>query len=483
MNKIPYKTIVLISALLFIVIGCTKDFEDMNVNPNEPSLVPTSYLLTNAQFNIMDGIWDEWWNGRQGLLYSQYWSQTAYSEESRFQPRTNITNTYWNLFYLNMMDLQNIIEINTNEDTKGSAAAYGPNENQIAVAKIMKAFTFHMLTDIWGDIPYTDALTGLDNIHPSYSKQSDIYTDLLAELKAAQAMIVSGNIEGDMIYGGDMTKWKKFANSLRMRVALRTSKVNPTGYKAEVQAAIDAGVFTSVDDDAYFQFSAGNEASSNPLYLAYFVDNRTDFAVSELMINTLKNNSDPRLSLYADPAVNTGTYEGLEYGLDNSNTAAAAGTSGDAVSLPSAAVVLAQDAKAWMMTYAEVCFIKSEIMDWDQGEYQNGIKAAMVTWGVSEADADTYIAAAPAASAETVATEKWLALYMQGNQGWFEVRRTGYPALGLPADGTLEDIGNRNYPSRLYYPDREQVVNNGSYLDAVAAQGTDGLGTRLWWDN
>ena len=288
MKKISYKTIVLFSAFLFLMLGCTKDFEKMNVNPNEPAVVPTQYLLTNAEFRIMDYIWDEWWNGRQGLVYSQYWSQTAYTEESRFEPRVNITNSYWGFFYTNMMDLENIIELNTNEDTKGTAAASGPNENQIAVARIMKAFTFHMMTDIWGDIPYT--------------RQQDIYTDLLKELTEAQAMIVPGNIYGDIIYGGDMTKWKKFANSLRMRIALRTSKVDPD-YKAKVQAAIDAGVFESYEDDAYFQFD--NIAPGyNPLYEAIVVSGRPpDFAVSEFMINTLIGLNDPRLSVYAEKAV------------------------------------------------------------------------------------------------------------------------------------------------------------------------------------
>ena len=481
MNKISYKTIVLISALLFIVIGCTKDFEDMNVNPNQPAVVPTSYLLTNAQFNIMDGIWDEWWNGRQGLLYSQYWSQTAYSDESRFLPRTSITNTYWNLFYLNMMDLQNIIDLNTNDDTKGPSAAYGPNANQIAVAMIIKAYTFHMMTDIWGDIPFSESLAALDGMSPKYDKQQDIYAQLQIDLKAAQGMIVDGDIEGDMIYGGDMTKWKKFANSLRMRIALRSSKAN-ANYMAQIQEAISDGVFESHDDDAYFQFSGAVQASNNPLYLAFFVDNRTDFAVSEPLINTLKDLNDPRLSIYADPSVSSGEFAGLQYGLDNANTAAAAGPSGDDVSLPSAAVVLAADANAYMMTYGEVCFIKSEINGWDQTEYENGISASMKTWGVADDDITAYIAAVPAASAENVATQKWLGLYMQGNQGWFEVRRTGFPVLAAPADGALEDIGSRNFPSRLFYPNREQIVNGAQYDAAVGQQGADLLSTKVWWD-
>ena len=486
MNKISYKTIVLISALLFIVIGCTKDFEEMNYDPNEPTSVPPEYLLTNAEFRIMDYIWDEWWNGRQGLVYSQYWSQTAYTEESRFEPRGNITDSYWGYFYTNMMDLQEIIKLNTDEDTKGTAAASGPNENQIAVARIMKAFTYQMMTDIWGDIPYFDALQSTENTSPSYSKQSEIYTDLLKELTEAQAMIVAGDINGDIIYGGDMTKWKKFANSLRMRIALRTSKVN-ANYIADIEAAIADGPFDGFEDDAFLTFD-GIAPGYNPLYESAIVSGRPpDFAVSEPMINALVGLNDPRLPLYADKAAAFDTtstpYRGLPYGLNATEAPGIAGPGSENVSLPSVATVLAPDAKGWMMTYGEVCFIKSEIMGWDQTEYENGIEASMLTWGVDAADAATFIAAVPAASAESVGLQKWIGLYMQGNQGWFEWRRTGQPDLQPCVAGSLGDIGTRNIASRLFYPQEEQVVNGTQYEAAVAQQGLDQLYTRVWWDN
>lgn len=485
MKKTSYKTIVLFSMLLFMLLGCTKDFEDINTNPNQPTSVPTEYLLTNAEFRIMDFIWDEWWNGRQGLVYSQYWSQTAYTEESRFEPRVNVTNNYWSYFYTNMMDLEQIIIINTDEDTKGPAAASGPNENQIAVARIMKAFTFQMMTDIWGDIPYFDALKGIDNISPSYSKQQDIYTDLLKELTEAQAMIVDGDINGDVIYGGDMTKWKKFANSLRMRVALRTSKVNPD-YMAEIQAAITAGAFESYEDDAYFMFDS-KSPGYNPLYEAAIVSGRPpDFAVSEPLISLLVETNDPRLPLYADPAAkfvdDPVPFRGLAYGLSATDAPGIAGPGGENVSLPSLDIVLAPAAKGWMMTYGEVCFIKSEIMGWDQSEYEKGIEASMLTWGVAADEVSTYLSTVAPASAETVGTQKWIGMYMQGNQGWFEWRRTGYPMLEGPEAGPLGDIGNRIIASRLFYPSREQVVNGEQYDAAVVQFGADQLYTRVWWD-
>jgi len=486
MKKTNKGLIILLSAMLLLTIGCTKDFEDINIDPNQPTISPTSYLLTNAQRSIMDDMWDEWWNGRFGLQYSQYWSQVVYTEESRYQPRLNVTNSYWGYLYRDMMDLQNIIDINTNDDTKGDAQAYGSNDNQIAVARILKAFTFHFMTDTWGDIPYTEALMGSENIAPAYTLQEDIYADLLKELTEAQAQIdvTANGVEGDVIYNGDMTKWKKFANSLRMRIALRTSKVD-VNYMTKVQAAITAGAFDSPGDDAYFTFD-GASPSYNPLYEAFFVDNRHDFAVSQVMINTLVALDDPRLTLYADMPVDTSqyhnAYHGMPYGMDGPSATSYSGASGDYVSLPAANTVLAANAKACLMNYAEVCFIKSEIAGFDQTEYENGITASMTAWGVVAGDITTYLLTVPVADAENVLTQKWLGNYMQGLQGWYEWRRTGYPVLAGPVDGALDDTGNRDIASRRPYPTDEQTLNEASYKAAVASQGADLIKTRVWWD-
>ena len=478
--------IIFISVVLFLTISCTKDFEEINTNPNQPVTVPTSYLLTNAQFTIFDDMWDEWWNGRFGLQYSQYWSQVVYTEESRYQPRVNITNTYWGLFYTDMMDLQRIIEINTDPETSGIAQAYGSNNNQIAVSRILKAYTFHTMTDIWGDIPYFEALKGADNTSPAYTPQEDIYADLLKELKEAQAQIeLSGDgVEGDIIFGGDMAKWKALANSLRMRIALRTSNVN-ANYITEIQDAITDGAITSTAGDAYFTFDPASP-SYNPLYEAFFVDNRHDFAVSEPMIDMLTGLSDPRLPLFADPPVDPtyygDPYHGMPYGMDNSDATAYSGPSGDYVSLPAASTVLAADGRAYLMTYAEICFIKSEIASFSQSEYENGIEASMTTWGVDPTDIATYLASVPAASAENVGNQKWIANYMQGIQGWFEWRRTGYPQLSGPVGTVTPDLGGRIMPSRRPYPNDEQVLNEASYTAAVNSQGADNVATRVWWD-
>ncbi len=476
------KILILLTLIIFGISGCTDDFQEINTNPNEPVEVPTSFLLTNVQRTIMDDMWDEWWNGRFGLLYSQYWSQVVYTDESRYNPRPNITNTYWSLFYTDMTDLQEIIRLNTDEATAGLAVVSGSNNNQIAVARILKAFVFQMMTDVWGDIPYTDALKGTEELSPAYTPQSEIYADLLIELTEAQDQIEpeAAGVEGDIIYGGDMEKWQKFGNSLRMRVAMRTSKVDAS-YASKVQAAIDAGAFESYEDDAQFVFDP-SDPSFNPLYESYFVDNRTDFAVSEPLINALQTLNDPRLPIYADLPVEGTDYVGMPYGMDDDTATAVSGPSGSFVSLPNATNVIGASSPAFLMNYAEVCFIKSEINGWDQTEYENGVRASCRAWGVDEADIDTYIASLPAASEETVLTQKWLALYMQGLQGWFEWRRTGYPVLEGPFSGAFNDTGDRPIPSRLYYPSDEQLLNETEYNAAITRQGQDNLRTRVWWD-
>jgi len=478
--------IIFIAVMLFLTISCTKDFEEINTNPNEPTEVPTSYLLTNAQRTIFDDMWDEWWNGRFGLQYSQYWSQVVYTEESRYQPRVNITNTYWRLLYTDIMDLQEIIRLNTDAETSGIASASGSNNNQIAVARILKAFVFHMLTDTWGDIPYFEALQGASNSSPAYTPQEDIYADLLKELKEAQAQIeLSGaGVVGDIIFDGDMEMWKKLANSLRMRIALRSSKVS-ANYIAEIQDAITDGPFTSSADDAFFTFDPA-APSYNPLYENFFIDNRHDFAVSAPMVDMLNGLSDPRLPIFADKPIDTteygASYTGMPYGMDNADATSYSGPSGYYVSLPAENTVLAADARAFLMTYAEVCFIKAEINGWDQIEYENGIEASMETWGVDAGVTATYIAGVPAASEENVMNQKWIANYMQGLQGWFEWRRTGYPTLSGPQGTVLGDCGNRIMPSRRPYPTDEQVLNEANYNAAVTSQGADNLSTRVWWD-
>jgi hypothetical protein len=490
------------------LVACDTNFEEINTDPNKPNEVPTSYLLTSSQKQLMDEIWDEWNNGRFGLMYSQYWSQVAYSEESRYQFRTSTVDAFWKALYSGadnatngggMRNIEEIILINKAKIEASEDEAFKAQlNNQIAVARIMKAWIFQMMTDIWGDIPYSGDYNG-DNAalknealkdeitHPVYDSQKEIYHDLLQELKEAAAQIdadASGFAGGDLYYNGDMDNWKKLANSLRLRVAMRMADVDADG-KAEAAvrelAADPSQLIASNSQNAVLAYLSGSP-NNNPLNEAY--KTRIDFAVSATLTDKLKDLSDPRLSIFAAPAPNGG-YHGVTYGL-----AAPEDLNPDTYSLPSDAVIGAT-APGIIMNYAEVEFLLAEAAERystgsAEAHFKAGVKASLNEWGVAAGDIAAYMANISYDAAnwkQSIGTQKWLALYMQGVQGWTEWRRLDFGVLQMPADGILSSAGTTVIPTRLVYPISEQQLNNKQYIDALAAQGiSDSQGEKLWWD-
>lgn len=503
-NIINHIKVLMLTGVILAMSAC-EDFEEMNTNPNQPPVVPTAALLTSAQKQLMDHIWDEWHNGRFGMLYAQYWAANEYTDESRYQLRQGVNDNYWLYYYAGrdasltgdpngggLRDLQEIIRLN--EERPQDFAAYGDTENQIAIARIMKAWIFQIITDIWGDVPYTEALQGSDAVSPAYTPQSEIYADLLKELTEASNMInveESGFATGDLIYDGDMAKWKKFANSLKLRVAIRMADREPAMAATAIQEAVTAGVFESNDDNALLRY-VDAVPNNNPLNEDR--KTRADFAVSEPLIDLLKKYNDPRLDNYAAPNAN-GEYVGLTYGLTQAQAGAIPNS---AVSQPSEEV-LAPDAPGVYIDYAEVLFTLAEavargfISGDAAGYYNEAIEASMEFWANLGGEAvdptvvqNYYTTIAPYDPAnwrQSIGEQKWLALYMQGIQGWTEWRRLDFTGvLEPPAAGPLVDVGPAGIPLRVTYPVSEQRLNRASYDEAVSRQGGDNLGTRVWWD-
>ncbi|MGE5317407.1 MAG: SusD/RagB family nutrient-binding outer membrane lipoprotein, partial [Chloroflexota bacterium] len=205
--------------LVVMAVGCTKDYKEINTDPNRPKEVPTVNLISTAEKSLTDDIFDEWFSGRQGLLWSQFWAQRNYTEEDRFIIRQNTNNTYWRLIYTDMMDLQQIINIASDPaKVPGINAYYGDAVGQVAVANILKSYVFQLLASTYGDVPYEEAFDAVNNPTPAYSSQKVIYLDLFAKLKAAADYLETSGTQvftsGDLIYDGDPQKWAKFANSL-----------------------------------------------------------------------------------------------------------------------------------------------------------------------------------------------------------------------------------------------------------------------------
>ncbi|QNL48634.1 SusD/RagB family nutrient-binding outer membrane lipoprotein [Olivibacter sp. SDN3] len=500
-------------AIFFISACSDKKLSEINDDPNRPGSVPTPNILLSAEKQLIDNIRNEQFSLRGTMLFAQYYSQNIYTDQSRYDIPRSYSDDFWASSYKALNNLNEIIKLNSDEETKSiaSAGTAGSNADQIAISRILKAFIFHSLTDVFGNVPYESygnkdpefqALQqNPDNYTPAYASQEKIYVDLLAELQAAADTLLknpTANTFGtaDVIYQGDNHKWAKFANSLRLRLATRISVQNPLLSEEHFTDALEKGVFESNADNATFKYSsaAPNEA---PLFRATVTANRRDFAVSHVLINALTGElgpfqvEDPRLSRYALPNAQ-GNYVGQPYGLPLE----AGGLNGPtAISLPGS-VVNAADFAEVLQEYAEVQFLISEYNNWDDASYRKGVEASLTRWGIPADEASAFAADLPAANEETVLTQKYLALFTQGLEAWSEIRRTGFPIFLIKpgevvwrrqtengiVNYTFQPLFGNGIPERLYYPNKEQNVNRENYQQALAAQGDDVITTALWWN-
>lgn len=501
------KTIKYISAMVVIfsalvLPGCKKNFDNINNDPNSPKEVPNSYLLSGAEKGVIDHTCDYWWNGNVGAQLAQYWASNTYTDESRYFFRTNVTNDYWGYFYAGgindatttgvnvggLEELQTIIN-NCKANPLKYAATGDPN-NQIAIATALKVWLMQNITDTWGDVPYSKALLGAANTQPAFDKQSDIYPALIAELDTAYARInLSGAaVQGDLVYGGDITGWKKFMNSLKLRLALRMSDRNPALANQKMTEAINGGVITLASDAALFPY-VSSTPNFNPYYYEYAQVGRRDFSSTKVMVDLLNGLNDPRVGQYYS-SVGEGTYVGRPYGQSDAN---AVTMSPNSVSQPSPYVESATFPGIYM-DLAQVDFMLAEaaargvaVAGDPASNYKKAIQASFDFW--SAGNATTYLAQSTVDYAtligsgktykQVIGAQKWIALYMQGIQGWIEWRRLDFGILQLPVDGVEQGTG---IPTRMLYPVNEQITNAKSYAGAVANMGPDLLSTKVWWD-
>jgi hypothetical protein len=315
-----------------------------------------------------------------------------------------------------------------------------------------------------------------------------VYSNLIAMIDDALSGMDGGaGPQGDQVYGGDMDMWAKFGNSLKLRVAMRMSDVNSSAAKAAAEAALGSGaLIVANSDNAMFNYLSG-APNNNPINED--AKTRNDFAASNTMVNWLDSLNDPRMMAYYAPNAD-GEYVGEVYGLDEANAAL---TPDDAVSQRSS-VILAGDFPGIYFDAAQTHFLAAEAAarGWSsilsaEEHYNAAIELSMNFWGIEDAAAIAdYLAQDGVAYAtagadwkEAIGRQKWIALYMQGYEGWAEWRRLDFGVLQLPADGVLQGDG---IPHRMQYPLDEQTLNNASWSAGVAANGGDELNTPLWWD-
>ena len=493
------------------------DLDSLNENPNAPSSVPSNMLMEGAEKWTMDNIYDNWFSGRQCLAYSQQWTQRNYTEEDRYQIRESVNNSYFNYLYMGLANFDKVIKMNTDEATKNVASVYGANCNQIAAAKIMKVWLMDVITDTWGNVPYSDIAQLEDNgvLYCKYDDQKDIYAGMISELDEAVGMIdenQSAFTSGDVIFGGDASKWKKFGNSLKCRLAIHMSKVD-SNWKKYIAEAVASGVMESNDDAAKFTYaSSGSDYCK--FYEGFYIDGRNDFTITNVLTKLMlgkkddlngkshpwEGTVDPRISIYTNKNAQ-GTYDGIPYACPTGTQDKFRSTSpnwSDGQPL-----VLTKTYAVPLMTYAELKFILCEYNGYDAEDYKEGVKASIEYWydlagqSISDADVTAYVdAVSTNVDAETCAIQKYIDLFTNGTEAWTELRRTGYPnQLLRPGEITAVYNGNNvkfeplsevkgMIISRVKYPTNESTLNGTNWNEAVKklTDGTNNYYSKMFWD-
>lgn len=471
------KKYLLIPVSLFVLASCTKDISRFNEQTKKPEVVPADPLFSNGIRNLTDGITSPSVNTNVFRFTVQHWAATTYQDEPQYDFTTRaIPQAWWARMYRDVLrDLDEAKKLAAADQTIPEA----DRNNKVAIADIMEVYTFSILVNSFGNVPYSEALD-YENVFPKYDDAATIYTDLFKRIDADLALLdetAPGFSESaDFLYHGDVAGWIKFANSLKIRMALTVADADPTA-QAAFEAA-DAGAFSSADDNAMFPYLP-TTPNTNPVWFELVQSGRQDMVAGETLLNTLDDMSDPRLGLFFQPN-DDGVYVGGIVG-DN-NTFSEVSKPSDQMQEP--------DFPGVLLDYAEVEFYRAEAAarGWATSgtaaeHYNNAITANIIAWGGTETQAATYLARPDVAYAtaagdwkEKIGFQKWIALYNRPVEGWTELRRLDQPALPAPV-GAIS-----GFPNRFPYPGNEQQLNGTNYTAAVSAIGGDEVETKIFWD-
>jgi hypothetical protein len=497
-----FTSILIGSLLLGLNTGCKKlaDFGTTNVNPNGSNYVSTGSLISAVEARLGSrtyGLNDPAAETLAGF-FAQYFAEPTYPGSSKYTtPQVNASGFYAGA----LNDLKAVIDRNTAPASKVLAATSGSNENQIAIARILRAYIFWTIADRWGDVPYSEALQGTAILTPKYDKQELIYKDLLKELTEADAQFdpAGVTVKPENIFSGDVTKWKKTANSLRMLIALRMSKVYPNAgdlAATEFSSALNSGNIIDANADNFALTYAGNTLQFNNPWNA--TGNSADLGESQTMTDALSNMGDNRINAFGT------TPTGVPYGLSSGAPAA------------TYAKILATAFKANNSTFVfisagDVLLAKAEGIErgWVSGlttadaqlAYNAGVTASYGRWNLTvpagylaggPADYNTGAGAGAIGGASVAGTngststklsrinlQQWFSFYPNGIQGWSNWRRTGVPDL-KPTVNAVNTTGQ--IPRRYTYGNLDYSLNAEQVALAAIAIGGDKQDTRVWWD-
>lgn len=481
-----------LAALTFgLLANSCGDFGDINEDPNNPSLPNTGYMFTYACFYVpnfvMVGTYNPW-----NQMFPAYIAEPTNLQYGTFSVGPSFATSNYYLYMIK--SLETIIKLNTDEETKDQSyvLAFGSNRNQIAVARTLRAFGYMHLTDILGMIPYSEAMKGDsdENFTPAFDTQESIYEDLDRELTEAYEQFDTGGKLGDseILYKGDIAKWKKLNASVRMMLAIKLSDVAPETGKQRFAAAYnqDHGI-TNISDDLKYYY-VKEEDNENILYSNIIRKGREDFSPCSTIIDKLKEFNDPRLKEYAVPNPNAnGEYFGMPLGIDATELNKYTDTR--CAFHPQ---FYEQDTPFIVISAARMLLIQAEaaVRGWINADaeqlYRAGIQASFDEFGITES-VDTYLnqpgvklEGDTAAKIEAIGIQRWLNGFMQdGIEAWSDWRRLDVPKLHV-GDATKLIIDH--VPYRLEYAVADYDYNKENFQKVLSEQGENTRSTRVWWD-
>ena len=500
--------LILVALVVSLFAGCTKDFEEVNTNPNNPVSVSPDLLVSTVIRNMMNAQVNEAWS--LGNIVVQHHAKIQFVSEDRYL--WGERNGIWDNVYDNYRNLQNVF-LTVGSD---STSPY------LGVSLVLKSWMFSLATDAYGDVPYSEAgqakASGI--YQPVFDKQEDIYNGILADLTRANQVLQTANasLSGDLLYGGGssaLLQWRKLANSLRIRALMRLSAKRNVA--AELQAIVSNPtqfpIFENNEDNAELEYLA---AAPNqwPLYGAR-VGSFDEYRVSKTLTDRLSALNDPRIRIFGRPtqasvAAGSPAIQGVPNGLNDVEALAYnGGVQGVSRVGYTFACLVCNDPgqaspdpaapRALLMTYAELQFLLAEARQKNlistgtaETYYLNGVRANFAFWQeVVPASYNLNIAlpanyltqgsvAYTGSASELlakIALQKWISLYFNGLEAWFDWRRTQMPAI-TPGPGNLN---NGLVPVRFIYPLSVQSLNGANREAAVSRQGgTDNLNTKMW---
>jgi len=492
------KKIIILLAIFITMGSCDNGFEEINVNPTKPTQLDPSTKLTFIQLYTGGSSYVAYlfWNVIHLMQNIQHLNNTSYVS---FLYKEGNTHQFFEEQFSNTV--KNIVDLEVQLEASDSPTA----ATDLAIARVQKVLIFSRLTDIYGDIPYSEAGKGfLEGIRfPIYDKQSDIYADMLATLENSAATLSSsaGSSYGsaDLLFGGDVGKWEKFANSLMLRLAMRMVKVDNAAAQAWATKAINGGVMTGNEDIAYTQYeNSANDGGPNvnPLTKCFTSRGPTQVKISKTLMDFMKDRNDPRVSVLCS-TVDGNTDFDLQFGQDINDPNRGNANSKPNINIFGGSGVIIYDAPFFFQTYAEVELMLAEAAErWGlaggdvEGHYNAGVAAAMeylALYGhgvdISPTQINDYLAAnpfVPAQALKMINEQYWVATFGNGLETFSNWKRSGYPEL-IPADVATTLTGGK-IPRRLPYPGSEKLNNPDNVAAAIEQQGGDGLLTRMWWD-